>query len=95
MERLKRNFQNRTTLPKNEYIGQIFKIEMMTGVRYEIIDMGTYLFTDDVNLEVTIRQFNGNTRTFGMGHTRSHPASIGEIQKWLSEYWNNHRAKDV
>jgi len=82
-----KNYRHRATVPSDEYLGQIFKIEMMTGVRYDTIDMGTHLFTDDVNLEVTIRQFNGNTRTYGMGHTRSHPASIDEIQAWLSDYW--------
>ena len=98
MERLKRNFLNRATLPKNECVGQIFKIEMMLAsndYNYTIVNMGAHLFTDEVNEEVTIRMFNGNAITYAMGHTRSHPASIGEIQKWLSEYWNNHRAKDV
>ena len=93
MERLKRNFQNRVTLPNDEYVGQIFKIEMMLAsndYNYTIINMGAHLFTDEVNEEVTIRQFNGNTTTYGMGHTRSAPASIDEIQQWLSEYWDNH-----
>ena len=93
-----RKFDNRYTLPNDEYVGQIFKIEMRLASNnhnYTIVNMGAHLFTDEVNEEVTIRMFNGNTITYAMGHTRSHPASIGEIQKWLSEYWNNHRAKDV
>ena len=93
-DRLKRSFQNRVTLPKSEYVGQIFKITMPVKGVEKIVNMGAYLFTDDENLEVTIRMFNGNTRTYGMGHTRSHPATIDEITDFLNEYWYGENSRD-
>ena len=79
MERLKRNFQNRTTLPKDDYIGTTIKISMSINGEMTIINVGAHLFTDVVNNEITIRMFNGEPRTYGMGHTWSEPASLQEI----------------
>jgi hypothetical protein len=79
MNRLKRNFQNRTTLPKDEYVGTITKISMSINGEMTIINVGAHLFTDEVNAEITIRMLNGHTRTYGMGHTWSEPASLQEI----------------
>ena len=79
MNRLKRNFINRATLPNDEYVGQIFKISMTIKGEMTIINVGAHLFTDEVNAEITIRMLNGHTRTYGMGHTWSEPASLQEI----------------
>ena len=78
-ERLKRNFINRTTLPKDDYIGTTIKISMSINGEMTIINVGAHLFTDEVNAEITIRMLNGHIRTYGMGHTWSEPASLQEI----------------
>ena len=78
-ERLKRNFINRSTLPKDDFIGTIIKIEMTIKGELTIINVGAHLFTDEVNAEITIRMFNGKTATYGMGHTWSKPATLQEI----------------
>lgn len=93
-ERLKRNFINRATLPKDDYIGTIIKVEMTIKGEMTLINMGAHLFTDELNNEVTIRMFNGNTSTYGMGHTRSAPATIDEITNFLNEYWYGDNSKD-
>ena len=79
MERLKRNFQNRTTLPNDDYIGKMIKIEMTIKGEMTIINVGAHLFTDVVNNEITIRMLNGHTSTYGMGHTYSGIATLQEI----------------
>jgi hypothetical protein len=83
-ERLKRSFINRHTLPKDENIGRMIKVTMPVKGIETIIGIGAHLLTDEVNLEVTIMQFNGTTRSFGMGHTGSTWASIDEIKEWLN-----------
>ena len=79
MERLKRNFLNRATLPKDDYIGTIIKIEMTIKGEMTLMNMGAHLFTDEINNEITIRMFNGHTSTYGMGHTWTKPATLQEI----------------
>ena len=90
-----RKFPTRVTIPNDKYVGQIFKIEMMKAdYKYTIVNMGAHLFTDELNNEVTIRMFNGNTSTYGMGHTRSAPATIDEITTFLNDYWYGDNSKD-
>lgn len=74
---------HRHTLPKDENIGRMIKVIMPVQGVETIIGIGAHLLTDEVNLEVTIMQFNGTTRSFGMGHTSSTWASIDEIKEWL------------
>lgn len=85
-----KEWKNRTTLPIEENTGTIIKIQMdlfRDGKPNEMrtINMGSHLMTNYDTEEITICQFNGNTITYGMGHTYSSPATLEEIADWVAE----------
>jgi hypothetical protein len=85
-----KEWKNRTTLPIEENTGTIIKIQMdlfRDGKPNEMrtINMGSHLMTNYDTEEITICQFNGNTITYGMGHTYSSPATLQEIADWAAE----------
>ena len=85
-----KEWKNRTTLPIEENTGTIIKIQMdlfRDGKPNEMrtVNMGSHLMTNYDTEEITICQFNGNTITYGMGHTYSSPATLQEIADWVAE----------
>ena len=81
-----KEWKNRTTLPIEENTGTIIKIQMdLFRDGTQTVNMGSHLMTNYDTEEITICQFNGNTITYGMGHTYSSPATLQEIADWVAE----------
>lgn len=86
-----KEYMNRTTLPLDQNIGVIFKIEMnlsrsrMHPNERTIVNMGAHLLTNEIAEQVTICQFNGQDITYNMGGTYSSPATLQEIADWVAE----------
>ena len=78
-------WKDRTTLPIDQYTGNIFKIQMYIRDRLTTINMGAHLMTNEDTEEVTICTFRGKTITYEMGHTYSSPATLQEIADWVAE----------
>ena len=86
-----KEFMARSTLPLDQNVGVIFKIEMnlsrsrMHPNERTIVNMGAHLLTNEIAEQVTICQFNGQDITYNMGGTYSSPASLEEIADWVAE----------
>ena len=86
-----KEYMNRSTLPLDQNVGVIFKIEMnlsrsrMHPNERTIVNMGAHLLTNEIAEQVTICQFNGQDITYNMGGTYSSPASLEEIADWVAE----------
>lgn len=82
-------WKDRTTLPIDQYTGNIFKIQMRLPHKHvnhlHTVNIGAHLMTNEDTEEVTICTLDGKTVTYGMGYTYSSPATLQEIADWVAE----------